>query len=69
MKKRKVNFEEICWIKNGLSLSSYTTPPWPQTGYQSASYLSLIYIRGTALAIHEETIFVDASGGRLPIYI
>ncbi len=32
-----------------------------------ASYLSLVYIRATARAIREETIFVDASSGRLPI--
>ncbi len=30
--------------------------------------LSLVYIRVTALAICEETIFVDASSGRLLIY-
>ncbi len=33
-----------------------------------ASYLSLLYIRATARAICEETIFVDASGSRLSIY-
>ncbi len=32
------------------------------------SYLSLVYIRATARAISKETIFVDDSGGRLPIY-
>ncbi len=32
------------------------------------SYLSLVYIRATAQAIREETIFVGASSGHLPIY-
>ncbi len=33
-----------------------------------ASYLTLVYIRATARAIREETIFADSSSGRLPIY-
>ncbi len=31
LKKRKINFDEILWIKKVLSLNSYATPPLPQT--------------------------------------
>ncbi len=73
LKKREVNFEEIFWIKNVLSLSPYATPLLPQNRalllrLPIASYLSLIYITATAQAICEEIIFVDASSGRLPVY-
>ncbi len=34
-----------------------------------ASYVRLVYITAIAGAIREETIFIDASSGLLPIYI
>ncbi len=68
LKKRKVKFEEISSITNVSRLSSYATPSSPQNSVLLlclliASYLSLVYIRATARAIREETIFVDASNG------
>ncbi len=44
----------------------------PKQGFTFAptdrELLRLVYIRATTRAIREETIFVDASSGRLPIY-
>ncbi len=72
LKKSKVNFEEIFWIKKRIksklirnsslapNMASFSRLP-------IASYLSLVYIRGNARAIRKETIFVDASSGLLPI--
>ncbi len=54
------NFENI--TKNLEENVEKTNPP-------IVSYLSLVYIRATPRAIREETIFVDASSGRLNIYI
>ncbi len=46
-------------------------PHSPKQGFTFAPTdreLLFVYIRMTAQAIHEETIFVDASSGHLPIH-
>ncbi len=61
--------------KNVSNLSSYSTPPSLAPNRASfsrlpiANYLILVYIRAIARAICEETIFLDAGSGRLPISI
>ncbi len=73
LKKQKVNFEEIFWIKKCIKSKLICDSPFaPNSASLShlpiASYLSLVYIRAAARIIREETIFVDASRGCLPIY-
>ncbi len=72
--KLKVNFKEIFRIKKCIKSKLIRNSPFaPNRASLSrlpiASYLSLVYIRGTAQVICEETIFVNASSGRLLIYI
>ncbi len=72
-KKQKVSFEEIFSIKKCIKSKLIRNFPFaPKRAsllhLPITSYLSLVYIRATARAIREETIFVDASSGRLPIY-
>ncbi len=71
-KKQKLNFE-IFWIKKCFKSKLLRNPPLATnraslSRLSIASYLSLVYIRAIARAIREETIFVDASSGRSPIY-
>ncbi len=71
LKKQKVNFEEIFWIKKCIKFklirnSLFAPKRDSHSRLLSASYLSLVYFRATARVIREETIFVDASSGRLP---
>ncbi len=73
LKKQSVNFEEIFWIKQCIKSKLIRNFPFAPTRASLshlpiASYLSLVYIRATEQAIREETIFVYASCGRLPIY-
>ncbi len=72
LKNWQVNFEEIFWIKkcikSKLVRNSLFAPNRASLSrLPIASHLSLVYIRPTARAICEETIFVDASSGRLSI--
>ncbi len=63
------NFVDKKYIKSKLIRNTPFTPNRASLSHLPiASYLNLIYIRATAWAIREETIFVDAGSGRLPIY-
>ncbi len=64
------NFLDKKCIKSNLIRNSpFATKRASPSRLPTASYLSLIYFRVTARAMHEATIFVDASSGRLPIYL
>ncbi len=72
-KKKKSKFWKIFWIKKCIKSKLIGNSPFiPNRASLSrlriASYLCLVYIRATARAICEETIFVDAGSGRLRIY-
>ncbi len=72
LKKQKVNFEKNFWIKKCIKSKHIRNFPLaPNRATLShppiATYLSLVYITATARTIREETIFVDARNGRLPI--
>ncbi len=62
------NLEKLSIKSKFIRNSSFVPNRASLLRVQIANYLSLVYIRATARAIHEETIFVDASNGRLPIY-
>ncbi len=71
--KNKVKFEETFWIKECIKSRLLLNSPIASNRASLSclpitSFLSLVYIRATARAIREETSFVDASSGRLPIY-